>query len=89
MDYTLHRIFMVFLWLLIIASQFADFPGWISLTLNLIGFICIVLHLAQFFVLRELIDSRGDGKVRSFIMTLLFGFMYWKSPIPGVNTETN
>jgi len=82
MNFTLLKITTVALWLLVIVNLFADFPTWIYLGLNLLGLFCLFAHLAEYLLLGEIIDRQGDGKIKAFFMTLVFGFVYWKRPVP-------
>jgi len=44
-----------------------------------LGVLLAVAHIAEFFIFRKDIKAKGDGTLKSFVMTFLFGAAYIKN----------
>ena len=53
------------------------FAGTLGQGLMWLGLILLAAHLAEFFIFREKIKAKGDNAGMSFLMTMVFGFVYW------------
>ena len=79
MKFDLPKLITIFIWLLVIANLFLSFPAWLNFALNGIGIFLIAAHLIEYVVFRETIAKKPEGKLLAFVMTFLFGVLYWKS----------
>ena len=68
---------VIALWLLIIYNIFMPLAGTLGQILTWLGTILLLAHLIEFFVFREKIKAKGDDTAKSFLMTMVFGFIYW------------
>ena len=68
---------VIALWLVIIYNIFMPLAGTLGQILMWLGVILLVAHLIEFFVFRDKIKAKGDNAGTSFLMTLVFGFVYW------------
>lgn len=64
-------------WALIIAAFFGLLPADYAKWLTLAGSALLVLHLVEYFLFNKKIRARGDGEIKSFVMTILFGVVYF------------
>ena len=65
------------LWAIIITSYLVVFPyhQW----LRIFGVVLLVSHLAEYFIYSDTINKKGDGRLKSLLMTMVFGVIYVKS----------
>ena len=68
----------IIIWVLVVTNLFVVFPSWLATTLYAMGLFLVVAHLGEYVVFRKAIDKKPEGKVQAFLMTLIFGLLYWK-----------
>ena len=70
---------LIIVWVAIIANLFIALPSALVWPLKALGVFLVVAHTAEFFIFRKAIKAKGDGELKSFIMTFLFGAAYIKN----------
>lgn len=78
MNLYLAKIATVILWILVVINPFVAFPSWLATTLYVVGLSLAVAHIGEYVFCREAIDKKPEGKAQAFLMTFVFGFLYWK-----------
>ena len=64
------------LWLCVLVNLLMPFPGiWQSLV-HWLGIGLVVIHTAEYFIFAQKVQAKGDGALKSFVMTLIFGATY-------------
>ena len=70
---------LIIVWAVIIANLFIALPDSMVFPLKALGVILVIAHIAEFFIFRKDIKAKGDGALKSFVMTFLFGAAYIKN----------
>lgn len=71
------KLIAIALWLLIIYNYFMPFVGVFGQILAWLGPLLLLAHFAEFFLFRKKIKAKGDSTAESFLMTMVFGVVYW------------
>ena len=70
---------LLIVWALVVLNLLVSLPTAIVWPLHAIGVFLVVAHIAEFLIFYKRIKAKGDGFVKSFINTLLFGMVYIKN----------
>ena len=79
MKFDIFKLIFSIVWLAVIVNFFYSFPEWLALALNVIGVLLVLTHLTEFFVFRKVIAQQPESFLLKFIMTFLYGVLYWKN----------
>ena len=71
------KIIAIALWLLIVYNLFIPFAGTLGQVLFWLGPVLLIAHLVEFFLFKQKIKAQGDSTLMSFVMTMLFGVVYF------------
>ena len=72
------KLIILLAWGLVVANFFVAMPAAMVTPLKLMGVFLVIAHLAEYFIFRKAIAAKGDGGLKSFVMTFLFGLAYIK-----------
>ncbi len=78
MNLYLAKIATIIVWMLVVINPFVAFPSWLATTLYLVGLFLAVAHTGEYVFYRDVIDKKPEGKIQAFLMTFIFGLLYWK-----------
>jgi len=70
---------LIIVWVAIVANLFIVLPDALVWPLKALGVLLVVAHIAELFIFRKDIEAKGDGTLKSFVMTFLFGAAYIKN----------
>ena len=73
---TLTKIVLVIFWVAWILSLLSMMPQPYGQTVMWIGIALLIIHLAEFLLLRSKLEEHRGGKA-NFVGTMVFGFGYW------------
>ena len=73
------KIILSLVWVLVVANLFIALPQPLVWPLQALGVFLVVAHIAEFFIFNKVIKAKGDGALKSFVMTFLFGAVYIKN----------
>ena len=63
-------------WAVVIWNLFMPLPGVWQTVSHWVGLLMLVAHVVEYFVLAKKVQAKGDGALKSFLMTLVFGLTY-------------
>lgn len=66
------------LWALVIVNLVTVLPTAMVMPLKIFGVLLVVAHIAEYFIFSEQIKAKGDSRMKSMLMTLVFGVVYIK-----------
>ena len=72
------KIISIIVWLAIIANLLVVFPQGVATTLNILGLALLAAHLGEYILFKKKIDEKPESGPVAFLMTMLFGLLYWK-----------
>lgn len=68
----------LFFWIVFAIAFTGLIPEPAALSLKVIGVLLLLAHAIEFLVFDKKIKAKGDGLLKSFIMTMLYGVFYFK-----------
>ena len=71
------KLFLVF-WLLSLMAVIGLIPEPAALWLKIIAVMLLLAHAIEFILFEKTIKRKGDNGFRSFVMTMLYGVLYFK-----------
>lgn len=78
MKYKFAKLIILVVWLLIIISLFNILPQTMKITLQYLGVLLLLAHLAEYFMFKKTIRKKPESAFSAFILTMIFGVFYWK-----------
>ena len=72
------KLILLLVWLLIIISLFNVIPHTMRTTLQYLGVLLLLAHLAEYFMFKKTISKKPESPFSAFILTMIFGLFYWK-----------
>lgn len=73
------KILLAVVWGLVIANVLIALPQPMVWPLHAVGSFLVVAHIAEYFIFNRVIKAKGDGTLKSFLMTFFFGTVYIKN----------
>lgn len=65
-------------WFVFIAACLGLIPEPFGLSINIAGMLLFIAHLVEFLVFKKVIMKQGDTAPKAFLMTMLFGVLYFR-----------
>ena len=78
MKLTILMIITLVIWAAIAINQFVAFPASVASGLNTLGIVLLVVHALEYIIFNKKIAEKPESKPVAFVMTMLFGVLYWK-----------
>ena len=83
------RFFLIGLWIFFFLNQFLEFTKFWQILFNILGLGMLVVHLIEYFVIKNKIAHLSGHGMYHFYMVIVFGAVYWWPLVRDQSPTTN
>jgi uncharacterized protein YhhL (DUF1145 family) len=78
MKQSVGKVLITVIWIVIGINIMQPFPGWWATALLWLSIFFLVSHIVEYILFYKVISQKPESALLAFILTLLYGFLYWK-----------